>query len=609
MKSVIFALLVFSSSLGFAAKSSTSVICGQLTKAISQGNADAKLKSFLNVEWKYLMTENPEWATYVGYPGLNDRWSDLSMATIERHKIENKCALAVLKKLSRSSLSEKQRINYDLATHDLSQAIEADQFADVFIPVNQMSGIQTDAADLLSAMPAANKADFENMITRLEKLPVLIQQNEMLMREGIKRGVSTNKMFMPRVSAQIDSLTTEKVQESPLYKPFQDMGTEIPADVKTALQARAQEVIQLKVYPAFKQLKKYIDTEYTPNARSTIAWSDLPNGKAWYAFQVKHHTTTTMTPDQLHELGIKEVDRITAAMNKIREQVKFKGDLKAFNKFLLTDKQFYFTSKEDLLTAFRDIAKRIDPELTKMFRTLPRLTYGVREIPSFRAASAAGADYQSGSLEAGRPGWFQANTFDLPSRPKWEMETLTFHEGVPGHHFQISIAQELEGLPEFRKFGGNTAFAEGWALYAESLGEEMGFYKDPYQLFGHYSDEILRAVRLVVDTGMHAKGWSKQQALDYYRSKMPTSDVDSENEINRYIVWPGQALAYKVGQLKFRELRDKSKLALGDKFDVRNFHDVVLGQGALPLDVLEKHVDEWVDTQKKTKVKSKSQTL
>jgi len=313
---------------------------------------------------------------------------------------------------------------------------------------------------------------------------------------------------------------------------------------------------------------------------------------------VRNSTTTKMTPEELHQLGLKEVDRITAEMEKIRQKVAFKGDLKAFNKFLLKDKQFYFTRKEDLLAGYRNIGKQVDAELPKLFKTLPRLPYGVREIPEYQAKAAPAARYMGGTLETGRAGYFEANTTDLPSRPKWDMETLTFHEAVPGHHFQIAIAQEMKDVPEFRKHGHFTAFTEGWALYAEGLGDELGFYKDPYSKYGNLSAEMMRAVRLVLDTGMHAKGWSKQQAWDYYRSKMPISDHDSEIEIDRYITWPGQALAYKVGQLKFRELRQLGKTALGERFDVREFHDEVLRHGALPMDVLEKTVRDWITVRK-----------
>ncbi len=590
MKSLLFVLAL--SVPAHAAQNS----CGQFMVTAKSGKATARFKRFLDVQWKYNMTESPEWATFVGYPGLNDRLSDNSIPAIKRRKTETHCQLEALHKIPRQALNDKDRVTYDLAVRDATMAIEGEKFGTEYIPISHMNGIQVDTVDLFSAMPVATKEDYKNILVRMDKLPLAIDQTITLLREGLKRNLTPTKMFLPKISAEIDSLLPVKIEDSPLYKPFAEMT--LSKAEQAPLQAQARAALESKVYPAFRKLQTFVNQEYTPLAHDYISWSEMPNGKAWYAFLVKTHTTTSLNPDQLHEIGVREVARITNEMTKIKDAVKFKGDLKAFNKVLLTDKQFYFTDPNDLIVAYRDITKRIDPELTKMFRTLPRLTYGVRAVPEFRASSTSAAEYQGGSLDAGRAGWFQANTFDLKSRPKWEMETLAFHEGVPGHHFQISVAQEIADLPEFRKFGGNTAFVEGWALYAESLGEEMGFYKDPYSKYGHYSDEILRAVRLVVDTGMHAKGWTRQQALDYFRSKMPVSDVDSEIEINRYITWPGQALAYKVGQLKFRELRERAHLALGENFDVRAYHDLVLGQGSLPMEVLEKVVDAWILKQK-----------
>ena len=359
----------------------------------------------------------------------------------------------------------------------------------------------------------------------------------------------------------------------------------------------------MKIYkdqlvPAYDRLYDFFTKEYLPGARKTIGTDALPNGKAWYAYDVRASTTTNMTPEEIHELGLSEAKRIRAEMDKVIADVKFQGSFDDFTKFLRTDPQFYYTKPEDLLAGYRDIAKRIDPELPRFFGTLPQLTYGVRAVPGYAEKSAPTAYYQGGSMKAGRPGWFFANTFNLPSRPKWQMECLTLHEAVPGHHLQISIAQELTGLPEFRKYEGYTAYVEGWALYCETLGNEMGFYKDPYSKFGQLTFEIWRADRLVVDTGMHAMGWSRQQAIDYMKANTGQDDFSATVEVDRYIVWPGQALAYKIGQLKIRQLRTYAEHELGDKFDIRTFHDTVLRNGALPLDVLESLVKEWVAEQK-----------
>ena len=326
--------------------------------------------------------------------------------------------------------------------------------------------------------------------------------------------------------------------------------------------------------------------------------TDMPDGQDWYAFRVRQMTTTDMTPQEIHDLGLSEVARIRAQMDRVIEESGFEGSFEDFTEFLRTDAQFYFDQPEELLAAYRDISKRADPELVKLFGKLPRLPYGVVPVPSYAEKSQTTAYYQQGSLEAGRPGNFYANTYDLKTRPKWEMEALTLHEAVPGHHLQISIAQELEDLPWFRRFGGETAFVEGWGLYSESLGEEMGFYKDPYSKFGQLTYEIWRAIRLVVDTGMHALGWTRQEAIDFFKANTGKTEHDIVVEVDRYIVWPGQALAYKIGELKIKELRAMAKDELGDAFDIRAFHDQVLGNGALPLRVLETHIKEWVASQK-----------
>ncbi len=559
------------------------------------------LSVYLAAQWKYLMTEFPEWATYVGYPGQNDRWTDRSLETIQRHSNEMKCELAALVKIPRGGLKGEERINFDLAKRNLEMGIEGDKFDGQYLVLDHLSGLHMDVADTLTAMPTANKKDYENMISRLNGVPKREEQEETLLREGLKRKVTAVKMFLLRVPAQFDRVLTAKIEDSPIYKPFADIGTNISPEDKAELQSRAKEAIETKVYPALKKLKGFLVTQYIPGARESISYADMPNGKAWYAYNVKSRTTTDMTPDELHDLGLKEVARIHKAMEKVKEEAKFRGDLKAFNEFLLKDKQFFYDNKEDLLKGYRAIAKRIDPELTKQFKTLPRLTYGVREMPEYKAKESPGAYYEGGSLEAGRPGYFTANTSDLKGRPKWAMEALTMHEAVPGHHFQISTAQEIKGLPEFRRFGGYTAYIEGWGLYAESLGEDMGMYKTAYDKYGQLSYEIWRAIRLVVDTGIHSKGWSRQKAIDYFADNMPKAKQESEVEVDRYITWPGQALAYKVGQLKFSALKAHARAELGDKFDVREFHDQLLNHGPLPMDVLENSVNEWIETVKKGK--------
>ncbi|WP_413290994.1 DUF885 domain-containing protein [Bdellovibrio sp. HCB337] len=578
-------------------------ICKSLEKATAQGSATLKFKRYLEAQWNHDLIEHPEFATYMGHPGQNDRWTDMSMQAIQRREKELDCELAIFKKIPRKGLSENERVSYDLYLQGLEMAIEGRKFPEEVLVLDHLGGLHTSVTDMMEAMPTATKKDYEDRIARLDKVPELEEQIETLLKEGLKIKVTPVKMFLTRVPAQFDRVLTEKVEDSPLFEPFTDIRADITVEQKLELKKKALEVIQAKAYPALKKLKAFVVTQYIPGARESIAMTDLPDGVAWYNYMSRMHTTTKMTSDELHNLGLKEVARLTNDMEAVKSQVKFKGSLQDFNKFLLTDDQFFYKDKVELLKGYRDIAKRVDPELTKLFKTLPRLPYGVKEMPEYKAKEAPTAYYEGGSLKSGRAGYFIANTYDLKARPKWGMEALTLHEAAPGHHLQIAVGQELPEMPEFRKNAGYTAFSEGWALYAESLGAEMGFYKDPYSRYGQLTYEIWRAVRLVVDTGIHTKGWSRQKAIDYFINAMPKSQLEAEVEVDRYITWPGQALAYKVGQLKFSELRNKSRTALGEKFDVREFHDQVLRNGALPMDVLEKLTNEWLEKLLKTKKK------
>jgi uncharacterized protein (DUF885 family) len=388
------------------------------------------------------------------------------------------------------------------------------------------------------------------------------------------------------------------VFEAPLLLPFREMPATIEEPQQERLRSRASAAYEEGIVPALRRLHRFLVQEYVPGAREPIAATTLPEGEAWYAYDVRRSTTTSLSPREIHDIGLQEVERIRREMERVKEQAGFEGDLAAFNEFLRTDPRFFHQTAAELLEGYRDIAKRADPELIHLFGTLPRTPYGVKAVPSFAEKSQTTAYYQPGSPEAGRPGWFFANTYALDTRPIWEMEALTLHEAVPGHHLQISIAQELEGVPEFRRHGGYTAFVEGWGLYSEGLGEEMGFYRDPYSKYGQLTYEMWRAIRLVVDTGMHTLGWSRQQAIDFFVSNSSKTPHDIEVEIDRYIVWPGQALAYKIGELKIKELRARAERELEDEFDVRAFHDAVLGQGALPLDVLEARIGEWIAQRK-----------
>jgi uncharacterized protein (DUF885 family) len=364
------------------------------------------------------------------------------------------------------------------------------------------------------------------------------------------------------------------------------------------LQERGLKTLRERVLPALRKFHAFVKDTYVPGARRTLGMSELPDGEAWYAYSVAGSTTTSLTPREIHEIGLREVARIGDEMEALKKKAGFEGCLAEFGKFLREDPRFFYTSPEDLLAGYRDICKRADAELPRLFGKLPRMPYGVKAVPEYAALSKPTAYYEGGSIEAGRPGYFVANTSKLDARPKWEMEALALHEAVPGHHLQIALAQERGEKHELLRERFYTAYTEGWGLYAESLGTEMGLYKDPYSDFGRLTYEMWRAVRLVVDTGLHALGWTREQAIDYFRTHTAKTDHDIAVEVDRYLVWPGQALAYKIGQLKILELRRRAEKELGRNFDIRKFHDMILAEGALPLDVLEERVDEWIAGQK-----------
>ncbi len=569
----------------------------------AQAEEVKKFRTFLDEDWKRAMVDQPEGATWLGFPGQNRRWSDNSPQGIELRKKHLRDSIATLKTIRREGLPDVEKLNYDLYGRFLADLEEGMQYGDdagggsLVMPLSQMDGIQQNAAEILALMPHGTVADYEDMLARLEALPAAVEQTLALLQDGLKRGYTPPKITLRDVPKQLADLIPADPMASALLQPFKAFPAGFPEAERARLTDRAKSLYTSAVAPTFQKLRAYLTATYIPACRESIAASALPNGAANYAFRVRIRTTTSLTPQQIHEIGLAEVKRIHAEMEKVIAAAGFKGSFHEFTEFLRTDPRFFYDKPEDLVNGYRIIAKRIDPELASLFGKLPRLPYGVTPIPEFKAPSQTTAYYQTGAPKVGRPGWYFVNTYKLDARPKWEMEALSLHESVPGHHLQISLAQELEGVPEFRKHAGYTAFVEGWGLYAESLGEEIGMYKDPYSKFGQLAYEMWRAVRLVVDTGMHTMGWTRQQAIDYFRENTGKTDQDVVAEIDRYIVWPGQALAYKIGQLKIRELRKEAESRLGAKFDERKFHDAVLENGALPLNILEAHMKKWMDGQ------------
>jgi prolyl oligopeptidase len=431
----------------------------------------------------------------------------------------------------------------------------------------------------------------------VQKLDDVIDENLALAEEGRKRGVVAPKILMQRIPDQLALQVVEFASESPLFRAFEDMPDSIPAADRERLRAAATEALEDEVLPAYRKLDKYFNEKYLPAARDSIGLSALPNGNAWYEHLARSFTTTRMTPDDIHRLGLEEVKRIRGEMEEVISEVGFEGSFQDFLVFLRTDPQFYYDNPEDLYEAYLATSKRIDPELVKLFGLLPRMPYGVKPIPDAVAPDTTTAYYSRPAADGSRAGTYWVNLYRPEVRPKYEIEVLSVHEAMPGHHLQIALQQELGDMPNFRRFLGFTAFVEGWGLYSERLGYDLGLYQDPYSRFGQLTYDMWRAVRLVVDTGMHYKGWTRQQAIDFFKDNAAKAEHDIVNEIDRYILMPGQALAYKVGQLKILALRDRAQRQLGENFDIRAFHDHLLGAGALPLDLLEQRMDKWLATQ------------
>ena len=555
------------------------------------------LNSLYDEIWHHTMISSPTYATYVGYPGQNGRWPDPSLVAVQKDKEARKEFLRRLRSLNHEDLGENSLLGWQLVEKNLSDEIDGYVFPEEFILIHQRSGVQQDIADTLSMMPKASSQDFIDRISRLRNAARYIDQNITVLREGLKRHITPPKITLRDVPDQIHNTIPEDLLKSPLLKSFSDYPKTMTKDQQTKITNEAIAIVKDSIYPAFERLLTFLENDYIPNANSSIALSDMPNGSNWYRHRAKRFTTSELTPKQIHSLGMREVKRIRKQMDDVITDSGFSGSFEEFTTFLRTDSQFYMTSAESLLAGYRDIAKRADPELAKMFGKLPRMPYGVIPIPDYAAKSQTTAYYWGGSSKDGRPGYFYANTYALDTRPTWEMEALTLHEAMPGHHLQISLAQELPETHALLQNLSYTGFVEGWGLYAESLGDEMGFYQDPYSKFGQLTYEMWRAVRLVVDTGMHLFDWDRQKSIDFFASNTAKSMHDIEVEIDRYISWPAQALAYKIGELKFKELRARATEKLDKKFDLRSFHDQLHEKGALPLDVLDQRTDTWINSQ------------
>lgn len=560
-----------------------------------QGSESERLRKFFDLYWATQMRGAPELATYIGYPGLDDRLNDLSPESRALGRRISREVLAALSSIDRSRLTPAEQVHYDLALWQTERGMEAERFPMEYLQISQLAGIQQGKVMLLASMPARSVRDYENRLARLRAFPTAVDQTIALLRQGLEAGITPPKVTLRDVPGQVDNLLTSDPLKSPFLASFEEIPETIPAADRERLRNEAAWIFESEVAPALRKLRAFLTDTYVPGARETIAMSDLPDGKAWYTFLLRIYTTTELTPEQIHQIGLSEVRRIRKEMDELIASTGFAGSFEEFCNFLRTDPRFFHDKPEDMLAGYRDIAKRIDPELIRLFGRLPRLPYGVTAMPDHHSKSQTKAYYANGSLTAGRPGWFTVNTYDLKSRPKWEMEALTLHEAVPGHHLQYALVEELENLPDWRKWDVYPAFSEGWGLYAESLGSELGLYKDPYSKFGQLTYEMWRAIRLVVDTGLHTRGWTRQQAIDYAKANSARTEHEIVVEIDRYIVGPAGAVVYKIGELKIKELRAYAEKELGPKLDLRAFHDHLLSKGQLPLDLLEKSVKDWVE--------------
>jgi prolyl oligopeptidase len=567
-----------------------------LSSGAAVADASDEFAVLLEDAWQFQMREFPEFASYLGDRRYNDKWTDQSLPAIQSRHEHRLKMLERLHAIDPNALSAADRINYELFERELTSEIDSFQYRGFLQPFSQRGGIQTQNQST-RGIPQATVKDYEDWLTRMSNIDEDIEQTIALAELGRKKGIVSPTILMRRVPAQIETQLVENGEDSPFYEFFDELPESFSADDTRRLQAAAVTTIEDTVVPAYRNLARYFNETYLPATRSSIGLSDLPMGQRWYESLVRDYTTTRMTPEEIHQLGLAEVERIRGEMQLIIDELEFEGDFQAFLTFLRTDPQFYFDNPDDLYTAYLATAKRIDPELVKLFGKLPRMPYGVQEIPAATAPDTTTAYYTQPAGDGSRAGIYWVNLYKPEVRPKFEIEVLTVHEAMPGNHLQLALQQEMGDMPMFRRFSGFTAFVEGWGLYSESLGYELGLYKDAYSRFGALTYEMWRAVRLVVDTGMHYKGWSRQQAIDFFKANAAKTEHDIVNEIDRYIGNPGQALAYKVGQLKIQSLRTRAEETLGEDFDIRAFHDELLGAGALPLDMLEQRMRRWLEQQ------------
>jgi len=567
--------------------------------AQSSAKASQELKQLFEEYFEGKLVLNPTFATYIGDNRYNDRYvNNISPAWREAARALEQDALARINAIDPTSLKGQELLSYEIFKSDRKIALEDYDFPSHLMPINQFYSTPNSFVQLGSGtgvQPFDTVEDYENFLSRIDGFVIWAEQAQANMREGISQGLTQPRILMERVVPQLESQLVSTVEQSAFYKPISNMPESFSAEDRERLTTAYIAAIETKLIPAYRKLRDFVRDEYIPAARETHGINALPGGPERYAFLVRETTTTDLTPEQIHAIGLAEVSRIHGEMQGVMNQVEFKGDLHDFFEFLNTDPQFYFTERQDLLDGYKALRDVIEPNAPRLFKTIPKAGYEIRLVEPFREKSASGGQYRGASPDGSRPGVFFANAYDLSARPKWAMESLFLHEAVPGHHFQGALTLELDELPRFRQFGGYTAYGEGWGLYAESLGRDLGAYTDPYQYFGKLNAELWRAIRLVVDTGIHYYGWTREQVLEYMYANSAVAEARAVSETERFMAIPSQALAYKIGELKIQELRHRTEAALGEKFDIREFHAQVLEAGELPLGVLEARIDRWIE--------------
>ncbi len=556
------------------------------------------LAKLLDEIWQDRLKHSPEFASFLGDKRYNDQWSNYSIEEVNASLARGRAFLDQLAAVDTTGLKPQEILSRDLMIRDLTDAQEGAAFKEWEMPVNQFTGFHTDMVQLVSSLSFDTVKDYDDYITRLKKIPTVFSQNLINMQLGMDEGRVPPAYLLEKVVTQTETLASQKPADSPFAEPLKRFPASIAAADRKRITEEMTEAITTSVLPSYQRFARFLKAQYVPAGRKDPgAWA-LPDGDAYYAYRVRQSTTENKTPEEIHQIGLDEVKRDEAEMTAIVKKLGF-NDIKSFSAALKTNPKMHPTSKDALLSAYKGYIAQMQPKLPQLFGTLPKAQLEVVPVPEYIEKDQAAAYYNPGSADGKRPGRVYINTYNFADRSLPSVEAVSYHEGIPGHHLQISIAQELTGLPEFRKQEYFTAYTEGWGLYSERLGKDVGFYQDPYSDYGRLEADIWRAIRLVVDTGVHSKHWTRQQMVDFFHDHSSIDETNIQAEVDRYIAWPGQALGYKMGQLKLLELRQKAQTALGPKFDLKGFHDVVLDSGALPMDLLEKQVDAWIASQKK----------